>query len=230
MRVSFQLWPSGSKTLYNEGLFELNQEKYYEVSEWAKFDWLRHGFGTRDARYPEERLATVKQVHGNEVRRVSQAGQQVTGDGLISDTPGLLVGIRTADCMPIFLIDPVHRVVSAVHAGWRGTATGIGARAIELMREEFGSDPAQMEAAIGPGIGRCCFEVGPEVAREFGPWASEAKTCLDLSRINRLQLESAGVVKVYESGLCTMCGTGFYSFRRERDQAGRMLSFVGRRS
>jgi hypothetical protein len=177
-----------------------------------------------------EPLAIVKQVHGNEVRIVDQGGQQGTADGLISGTVGLYVGIRTADCVPIFLVDPVHRVVSAVHAGWRGTVAQIAVRAIELMRENFGSDPAQLEAAIGPAIGKCCFEVGPEVAREFGPWDSEAKTCLDLARINRSQLELAGVGKIYESGLCTMCGTGFYSFRRERDQAGRMLSFVGRRS
>lgn len=210
-------------------MFELTQARYYEVPEWTKFDWLQHGFGTRDAKYPIEPLATVKQVHGNEVRIVDQAGQQGTADGLISDTVGLCVGILTADCVPIFLIDPVHRVVSAVHAGWRGTAAQIAVRASKLMRENFGSDPGQLEAAIGPGIGKCCFEVGPEVAREFGPWESEAKTCLDLVRINRSQLELAGVRKIYESGLCTMCGTGFYSFRRERDQAGRMLSFVGRR-
>jgi hypothetical protein len=211
-------------------LFELTQAKYYEVPEWTKFDWLQHGFGTRDAKYPVEPLATVKQVHGNEVRIVDHGGQQGTADGLISGTVGICVGIRTADCVPIFLVDPVHRVVSAVHAGWRGTAAKIAVRAIELMRENFGSDPEHLEAAIGPGIGKCCFEVGPEVAREFGPWDSEAKTCLDLVRINRSQLELAGVGKIYESGLCTMCGTGFYSFRRERDQAGRMLSFVGRRS
>lgn len=211
-------------------MFELTQAQYYEVPEWTKFDWLRHGFGTRDAKYPVEPLATVKQVHGNELRIVDHGGQQGTADGLISDTVGLCVGIRTADCVPIVVVDPVHRVVSAIHAGWRGTTAQIVIRGIELMRENFGSNPGQLEAAIGPAIGKCCFEVGPEVAREFGPWDSEAKTCLDLARINRSQMELAGVGKIFESGLCTMCGTGFYSFRRERDQAGRMLSFVGRSS
>ena len=162
------------------------------------------------------------------MRIVEQPGQQGTGDGMISDTAGLLVAVKTADCLPILLIDPAHQVVSAVHAGWRGTVAGIAAHAVQLMKENFGSDPAEMEAAIGPGIGLCCFEVGPEVAREFGPWNSDAKTCLDLSKINRTQLEGAGVGRIYESGLCTMCGEGFYSFRREREQAGRMLSFVGK--
>lgn len=210
-------------------MFQLTPEKYYEVPEWQRFDWLRHGFGTRDAEYPPEALATIKQVHGNEVRIVDQPGQQCEGDGLITDSAGLLVGIRTADCLPILLVDSVHQVVSAVHAGWRGTVAEIAKRAVQSMHDNFGSDPSQIEAAIGPGIGKCCFEVGPEVAREFGPWESDAKTCLDLSRINRLQLATAGVERIYETDLCTMCGTGFYSYRRERDQAGRMLSFAGRK-
>jgi copper oxidase (laccase) domain-containing protein len=95
------------------------------------------------------------------------------------------------------------------------------------MQERFGVNPGEVEAAIGPGIGECCFEVGPEVAREFGPWESEEKTCLDLAQINKVQLEAAGVQKIYKSGLCTKCGVGFYSFRRDAEQAGRMISFVG---
>jgi YfiH family protein len=210
------------------GLFALTKEHYYQVPEWTDFSWLRHGFGTREASPPQAPLATIKQIHGTEVRIVEQAGQHGTGDGLISHTAGLLLAVKTADCMPILLIDPVHRAVSAVHAGWRGTAGEISTNAVRLMTQEFGSEPAKMEAAIGPGIGHCCFEVGPEVAREFGAWESDTKTCLDLTRINRRQLEDAGVGKIFESGLCTMCGTGFFSFRREREQAGRMLSFVGR--
>jgi polyphenol oxidase len=209
-------------------LLELNGRQYYTVPEWKQFEWLHHGFGTRYAQPLHEPLATVKQVHGTDVRIVDQPGQHGTGDGLISDTPGLLVGIKTADCLPLLLIDPEHRVVSAVHAGWRGTAAGIATHAVQLMEEKFGSNPTQMEAAIGPGIGLCCFEVGPEVAREFGPWDSDSKTCLDLQAINRVQLQAVGIQRIYESGLCTVCGKGFYSFRRERDQAGRMLSFVGK--
>lgn len=172
-------------------------------------------------------MATAKQVHSADVLIAKQAGPQGTGDGLISDTRGLAVGVKTADCLPILLVDSTHMVVAAVHAGWRGTAAGIAGRAIRLMHERFGVNPAEVEAAIGPGIGECCFEVGPEVAREFKPWESEDKTCLDLARINQLQLEADGVKKVYKSGLCTKCGNGFYSFRRDGEQAGRMISFVG---
>jgi YfiH family protein len=209
-------------------LFQLTSEKYYQVPAWTGIQWLEHGFGTRDAKNPARAIATVKQVHGAEVLIAEHEGAQGTGDGLVSNMNGLLVGVRTADCLPILLVDTERRAVAAIHAGWRGTAAGIVQRAIEMMQQQFGSNAKDIEAAIGPGIGACCFEVGPEVAREFGPWDSEEKTCLDLSRINRLQLEGSGVRKIHESGLCTMCGTGFYSFRREREQAGRMISFVGR--
>jgi YfiH family protein len=209
-------------------LFELSEQRLYKVPEWTQYAWLRHGFGTRDTEPLTEPLATLKQVHGTDVRIVEQEGQHGTGDGLITGTTGLLVAVKTADCLPLLLIDPKQRVVSAVHAGWRGTAAGIAAHAVKLMERKFGSEPAQLEAAIGPGIGLCCFEVGPEVAREFGPWDSDAKTCVDLAAINRAQLRDAGLRTIYESGLCTVCGKGFYSFRRERDQAGRMLSFVGK--
>ncbi len=209
------------------GLFQLTDEKYYVVPEWARFEWLRHGFGTSKAGPPPETLATVKQIHSAMVLVVAQPGQQGTADGLISGTQGLMVGVKTADCLPILLVDPSRRVVAAVHAGWRGTAARIVPQTVKLMESAFDTIPSEMEAAIGPGIGRCCFEVGAEVAREFGPWPSEEKTCLDLTGINRLQLQDSGIGKIHEAGLCTMCGEGFYSFRRDREKAGRMISFAG---
>ncbi len=207
-------------------MFLLNNDFYYVVPEWIHHSWLRHGFGTTQSPQPNG-MATVKQVHSADVLFAKQTGPQGIGDGLISDTLGLAVGVKTADCLPILVVDSKHLVVAAVHAGWRGTAAGIVGRAIHLMQERFGVNPGEVEAAIGPGIGECCFEVGPEVAREFGPWESEEKTCLDLAQINKVQLEAAGVQKIYKSGLCTKCGVGFYSFRRDAEQAGRMISFVG---
>jgi YfiH family protein len=208
-------------------VFALDDDRYYRVPEWAAFDWLTHGFGTAEAAFPDGNLATVKQVHGCEILIAECAGNGGVADGLIAEAPGLLVGVKTADCLPILLVDPKNRIVAAVHAGWRGTRAGIAARAVEQMTGRFGSDPRQIEAAIGPGIGMCCFEVGPEVAREFGPWEKEEKAHLDLSRINRRQLEKAHVSRIYEAGLCTMCGAGFFSYRRDREAAGRMLSFAG---
>lgn len=194
-----------------------------------EFDWLSHGFGTRHAIPPVEPMATVKQIHSPEVRVAHGSGLQGTADALISLNPGLLLAVKTADCLPILLIDTKRRVFAAVHAGWRGTAAGIAGRAVKSMQAELGAEPQDMEAAIGPGIGCCCFEVGPEVAREFGPWESVSKTRLDLSKINRSQLEATGLHTVHEARLCTMCGSGFFSFRREGEKAGRMISFAGRK-
>jgi hypothetical protein len=208
-------------------LFELATDHYYRVPEWARYPWLAHGFGTREAAHRSDHLAIVKQIHSAEVLLAERAGHQGTGDALISHTRGLLVGVKTADCLPILLVDPVRRAVAAVHAGWRGTVQGIVGRSVRMMQDSFGTNSRDVEAAIGPGIGLCCFEVGPEVAREFGPWESDEKTCLDLVRLNREQLAELGVEQVYEAGLCTFCGEEFFSYRREREEAGRMMSYVG---
>ncbi|HEV2444829.1 MAG TPA: polyphenol oxidase family protein, partial [Candidatus Sulfopaludibacter sp.] len=130
------------------------------------------------------------------------------------------------DCIPILLVDESRRAVAAVHAGWRGTAARIAARAVDAMRLRFGSRPEDLHAAIGPGIGPCCYEVGAEVAAQFG---IEGRAHLDLPAINRAQLEEIGIrdSRIYVSSLCTMCREEFYSFRRDKQAAGRMHSFVG---
>jgi YfiH family protein len=117
--------------------------------------------------------------------------------------------------------------VAAVHAGWRGTAARIAQAAVRAMRARFGTAPEDLEAAIGPAIGACCYEVGPEVAAEFG---KQGRGHLDLPDINRRQLLESGVTaeRIYASNLCTRCGDGdFHSFRRDREHAGRMYSFAG---
>jgi hypothetical protein len=103
------------------------------------------------------------------------------GDALLDNTPGSVVAIKTADCLPILLVDDRHRAVAAVHAGWRGTVAGIAQRAVEAMRAQFGSAPGDLRAAIGPGIGPCCYEVGPEVAAEFG---RQGRAHVDLGEAN----------------------------------------------
>jgi hypothetical protein len=89
------------------------------------------------------------------------------GDALLTSQPGLLLAVQTADCVPILLADPARRAVAAVHAGWRGTLARVVAKTVGRMRLEFGTRPADIVAAIGPAIGRCCYEVGPEVAQAF---------------------------------------------------------------
>lgn len=208
----------------------------YRVPHWRQFDWLWHGFGTRTPGSPEVVLeyAWLKQVHSATVLVANGPGCFGEGDALITNHPGLAVGIRTADCIPILLADPVRRAVAAVHAGWRGTAGGIVPAAIVSLNKEYGSQPANLVAAIGPGIGGCCYEVGPEVAGEFAQLFPERtdlnrKTKVDLAEANRRQLLSAGLAaqNISVLSLCTYEDTSLESFRRDGAQAGRMTAAIG---
>jgi polyphenol oxidase len=190
----------------------------------ADLEGLAHGFGERSSSYPAE-MITAKQIHSNVIQNA--AGPLGEGDALISDRAGVFVGAKTADCVPILLVHPSTRVVAAVHAGWRGTAEGIAARAVRAMVDGWKVNPQDLRAAIGPSIGACCYEVGPEVALRFGIRVYNS-VHLDLPAINEMQLRAVGVSDIWKSGECTFCTADrFYSFRREREQAGRMTSFVG---
>lgn len=144
----------------------------------------------------------------------------------MTNRPLLAISVRTADCYPILLADAKNRAVAAVHAGWRGTAAQIVRKTLQKMTTEFGTSPGDVYAAIGPGIGVCCYEVGEEVARKFG---YDAKTHLDLASENRNQLESAGVPpgNIEALGVCTFCDAErFFSYRRDKENPGRMTSFI----
>ncbi len=216
--------------------FHLDPDGNYRAALFDSFLWLAHGFGTRRAASVPLPLATVKQIHSAEILQAGDAaGVRGEADALLSDAPGLAVGVRTADCVPLLLVDPVRRVVAAIHAGWRGTVAGIAPSAVERMRKIYGTDPRDVYAACGPSIGLCCFEVGPEVARQFAPWhpsfaGTETKEHVDLAGTLALQLLDVGLAPEHLAGadLCTVCGgDDFYSYRRERDEAGRMISWIG---
>ena len=124
--------------------------------------------GPRNSRSDLWPLVTLRQVHSDIIRFVdSGAESQLVGDGLISAIPGLLLGIQTADCLPIILVDPKRRAVGVFHAGWRGTVQRIVEKGVGEMRRWFGSRPRDLKAAIGPGIHGCCYEVGVEVREKF---------------------------------------------------------------
>ena len=113
-------------------------------------------------------LVQMKQMHSAVIHRVSAPPRQpLAGDGVITNTPGLLLAIKTADCVPVLVADVKRRVVGAFHAGWRGTAARIVEKGVGEMRRQFGSVPRDLRAAIGPSIRRCCYQVGPEVRAEF---------------------------------------------------------------
>ena len=113
-------------------------------------------------------LITVRQVHSDIIHFIdSPTQQQLVGDGLITATPRLLLGIQTADCLPIILVDSKHRAVGVFHAGWRGTVKRIVEKGVGEMHRRFGTRPRDLKAAIGPGIHGCCYEVGVEVREKF---------------------------------------------------------------
>jgi polyphenol oxidase len=113
-------------------------------------------------------LITLRQIHSDLIHSVSKPPQeQLVGDGLITDTPGFLLAIQTADCLPVMLVDIKRRAVGVFHAGWRGTVKRIGEKGVGEMRGCFGTRPRDIKAAIGPGIRSCCYQVGEEVRTNF---------------------------------------------------------------
>ena len=167
-------------------------------------------------------LVLTHQVHSDIVRTVTKADHlgfdhhlYPECDALITNTPGTALVIFTADCTPILLWDEKTGAVGAIHAGWRGTAANIAGKTVEKMVAEFGCDPANILAAIGPNIGACCFEVGGEVPEAmgaaFGPAVEEwifpkgEKFHMDLKQVNALALKNAGVTQIDISTQCTMC-------------------------
>jgi len=195
----------------------------------AALDWLRHGFGTRRAPLSQEGMASLKQIHSAVSFIATHNALTGDGDALLAREPGVTASIRTADCYPILLADPgAAHAVAAIHAGWHGTDARIVQRVLERMQAEFGTRAGEVVAAIGPGIGACCYEVGEEVGRKFGmPGPGK----LDLAAANLRQLIEAGVDRrnIDVLGGCTKCDEAqFHSWRRDAERAGRMISFIGR--
>ncbi len=176
------------------------------------------------------RFVYGRQVHGVFVRRVSSAPEEPStpeeADGQATASPGLAPTVLTADCLPIALSG--EGAVAMLHAGWRGLAAGIVAEGVRAVRE-LGAR-GQLAAAIGPGAGPCCYEVGEEVQAQFARFGAEVRhgRNLDLKAIARRELESAGADAVHDAGLCTICSDRslFFSHRRDRGITGRQAGIA----
>jgi YfiH family protein len=187
------------------------------------------------------RLASVRQVHGTSVLAPSvvDGSPECAGeaDALVTDRSGIALEIRVADCVPLFVVDPVRRAVGLGHAGWRGTVAGVGERLAAAFAERFGSRPADLAVWIGPSIGPECFEVGPDVAAtfrdRFGEGVLSAPRHVDLRAALVASLARAGVdpARVAATDLCTVCRPDlFHSHRRSGGRAGRNLAFIAIRA
>jgi len=195
------------------------------------------------------------QVHGADVRVVqsvddarpaeNQQGDTIYCDVIVSRAKGVLAGVKTADCVPILIGDPVTRAFAAVHAGWRGTLATAVMVAVDRLKREYDARPENLRVAIGAAAGPCCYEVGSEVidafTSRFGSGASLFRTTrpghatVDLLKANRDQLQSAGVIpeRIHTAPICTMCSTDlFFSYRKEKSvhgKVGRLMAVVGHR-
>jgi polyphenol oxidase len=215
--------------------FRLGPDGVYRCDAFQEWVWQKHGFGTRWGNPTAD--ITLRQKHSNcvvDVRGLSD--REAEGDALVTDQIGISIGIRTADCVPILLLDCRNRVVAAIHAGWRGTVAEIVCCAIDKLVCDFKTDPKDLYAAIGPCIRECCYEVGQEVAQQLLPYFPEwAKVTssrnVDLSDANCRQMTKAGVRpdRIFDSGLCTGCDPeNFFSYRREPQNSARAISAISR--
>lgn len=136
----------------------------------------------------DAKLCTLRQIHSDAVHEFAEAKSPVPrGDAAMTRAPGLLLAVQTADCLPILLADTKRRAVAAVHAGWRGTLRRIVVKTLGRMRMQFGTRPADVAAAIGPGIGACCYEVGHEVVQAFASQFAEAREWFHSPPLSGLQ-------------------------------------------
>ncbi len=188
-------------------------------------------------------LLTVKQIHSNNILVVGKddlfvpGSDQIRCDGIVSNRPGLMIGIKTADCVPILLYAPNSKAIGALHSGWRGTINDIASQGVEKMAINFGVAPSEIQAAIGPGIGPCCYEVENSLAQDFRNVfggnsvgkTTDGKVSLDLGTCIEMQLLEAGLEpqNIINVSTCTACSDrSFYSWRRDGGRTGRLLNFI----
>lgn len=189
-------------------------------------------------------VVTAWQVHGNNVGVVDARdwGRVVPEtDALITNGSEVNLILRFADCLPIFLYDPQRRVIGLGHAGWRGTAAKLASQMVSAMIDSFGCDPSNVLAGLGPAIGPCCYEVGPDVAQAILPTLQNLQSAiqpsgdghfsLDLWEANRQQLRHQGIKQIEVGHVCTACHADeFFSHRADKGSTGRFAALMGIRN
>ncbi len=226
----------------------MDSMKFLTSPRLAAIKGLVHGFGQRvpGAREVARQAARdawravgsaffLRQVHGCAIA-TPPWNDPPEADASVTGHEGHLLAIETADCLPILIVDPVQKRVAAAHAGWRGSAARVAVEAVNRLIA-MGSDPRRLLASLGPAIGPCCYEVGPEVEEAFGAQGAaffkqgpSVRKHLDVVAANRAQLEESGVrsANIDSLDLCTRCREDlFFSYRRDGANAGRMISVVG---
>jgi len=194
---------------------------------------------------PLEQFLVVNQVHKDDIFIVKPYGgyfssrAELDYDAIMTDRANLAICVKTADCVPVFIVDRVKKVIAVVHAGWRGSALGISAKAVRLLQDNYGSSPQDILAAIGPSIGQCCYQVDEAVADNFLQQRDNenflfaakkvGKWMLDLAEANRRQIFNCGIpeenIDIFD--LCTVCNQDkFFSHRGSGGITGRQINFM----
>ncbi len=222
----------------------------FKIPSWKNIPFLVHGFGTRHWKkedfkrlnqLKEFKLLFLHQIHSDIIHVIDDIPSgKLTGDAMLTKQKGVLLIIRTADCLPVLMVDKERKAVAAVHCGWRSTSQGLIQKVVKSMKDNFGCDVDALLAAMGPCIGRNCYEVDSDVRQEFErngltlepfqPHPSKGgKYFLGLKKANRIQLIDAGVDEsnISDVDLCTHCEDDLNSYRRDKKVSGRMMSFIG---
>ncbi len=235
---------------FSSRMITMSQKQFVTVPGLESFPFLYHGFGNacwkeqdfgKRAEWRDFKLLFLDQVHSEVVHVIRKIPKRnLRGDALITDLPRVFLIIKTADCLPVFLVDEAKRVIAAVHCGWKGTLRRVLQKVVLKMKDGYGSDSRALLAAFGPSIGGDCYEVGEDVHKSFAaagfpgslfrPLPDRPGKCLfNLREANRSQLLQLGVQanSIFSVDACTHCDSDYISFRRDRSRAGRMLSFIG---
>jgi YfiH family protein len=212
----------------------------YIVYGFRMGDWEDADFKKRPE-WAGFRLLFLNQVHSTIIRFIDRIPEKkLRGDAMITDMPEFLLIIKTADCLPVLVVDEPRKVIAAIHCGWRGTSKRVIQKGIQGMVDHYKCRPSTLIVALGPCIGSGCYEVGEDVFQSFKKEelsteffrthpSKKKKYLFDLKGENISQLMSLGVEKknIYSVDGCTHCDESFPSYRRDREKAGRMLSFIG---
>jgi YfiH family protein len=195
----------------------------------AQRAYLQKGYGADIAK-----VFWRKQVHSDDIL-VAQGGVESVkscpdADAYITDEKNLPIAIRTADCVPVFIFDPLCRVIGLAHAGWKGTYKAIAAKTVQKMKEKYASPSSSLKIFLGPSIRECCYQVGGEFRDHFPSYVKTKEGFLyaDMISAIRDQLLKVGVRQenIFDSGICTCCNKNYFSFRRDGEKAGRMISLM----
>ncbi|MFQ5722328.1 MAG: peptidoglycan editing factor PgeF [Candidatus Aminicenantales bacterium] len=227
-----------------------SQSEILTVPEFGKIPFLIHGFGNRylkmedfkqSKQWQAFKLISLQQIHSNIVHSVDKApNHNLRGDALITNQPFLLLIIESADCLPVLMVEEKKKVIAAIHCGWKGTQKRIVQRVIQLLKSDYEAQPSSIKVALGPHIRGSCYEIGEEVRYKFleagfspsffQPVAGlNHQYLFDLAEVNLRLLIEAGVKpqQIFTIEICSHCHPLFPSYRRDKEKAGRMLSFIG---